>query len=260
MMSARQVFQHAFAHAELTRPPDAYPDRLPEIPTDCLAFMNILNWYSMEDGVGQFIYDHHPQLVARIRPALAAGLGPCNTRPTKLQWSLLKHGTELTRNHVIALAQTALNELEDSNPQPAIPKSNSETNVPKARDDEPEQANQPQNARPAGDTELEEVNIKPEEPHSTNENEGPVIHKSYPEIAAEILPALRESLNTLVQRYTTHTLPREFINHYFTRLAQTALDELQKYTIHPLPKELADKYVTRLAQTAIDELKEHSNL
>ena len=118
-MSARQVFQHAFAHAQLTRPPDDYPQHLLEtqrrtLPTDCQAFMDTLNWYGMEDGVGQFIYDHHPQLVARIRPALAAGLGPCNTRPTKQQWNLwcVKQQTELTRNHIIALAQTALNELK----------------------------------------------------------------------------------------------------------------------------------------------------
>ena len=126
MMSARQVFQHAFAHAELTRPPDAYPDRLPEIPTDCLAFMNILNWYGMEDGVGQFLYDHHPQLVARIHPALAAGLGPFNTR--------LKHEDEFTRNYVTNLAQTALDTPEEPN---------SETNVSKAKSDGPEQASQP---------------------------------------------------------------------------------------------------------------------
>ena len=84
---------------------------------------------------------------------------------------------------------------------------------PEAKSDKPEQANQLQSERPAEATELEEVNVKPEEPHSTIEIKRPVIHRSYPEIAAEILPALRESFNNI---------PREFINYYSTTLAQMA--------------------------------------
>ena len=251
-MSAQQVFQCAFAHVQQSRPPDGYPLELTEtqwneLPPDCQALVEILNCYNLTDEVGLFIYRYYPQIAVKIIPALETGLGPFESRRGLFQSQL--HEDEFRTKYVINLAQTALDAPKESN---------SEANAPEAKSDKPGQANQLQSARPAEATELEEVNIKPEEPHSTNENERPVIHKSYPEIAAEILPALREGLNILVQRYTTHTLPREFINHYFTRLAQTALDELQKYTIHPLPKELVDKYVIKLAQTAIDELKEHS--
>ena len=250
-MSAHQVFQSAFEHVQQPRPPDDYPLELTEtqwneLSPDCQALIEILNWYNLTDEVGLFIYKNYPQIAAKIIPALETGLDHFESR--RGLFLSQSHEDEYRTRYVTNLAQTALDAHEESN---------SAANAPEAKSDKPEQANQLQNERPAEATELKEVNVKPEEPNSTIENERPVIHKSYPEIAAEILPALRESLNTLVQRYTTHTLPREFINYYFTRLAQTALDEVQKYTTHPLPKELANEYVTKLAQTAIDELKEH---
>ena len=108
MMSARQVFQHAFAHAQLTRPPDDYPPGLTdaqwdELSPDCQAFIRILNAYGMDDNVGLFIHRTHPQLAAKISPALKAGLEPLNMR--------LKHKAEFIDNYVIELAQTALNGL-----------------------------------------------------------------------------------------------------------------------------------------------------
>ena len=131
MMSAHRVFQRAFVHAQLLRPPDDYPLGLTsaqwdELSPDCQAFIEILNAYGMDDNVGLFIYRTHPQLAAKISPALKAGLEPLNTR--------LKHKTEFIDNYVIELAQTALNGLEESNPQPATPraenKSTPQTTVP----------------------------------------------------------------------------------------------------------------------------------
>ena len=115
MMSARQVFQRAFVHAQLSRPPDDRPFYLTEaqrdeLPMDHQTLLTTLNWYGLEDEVGLFIIRNHPQLVAKINPALAAGLGPFNTR--------LKHGDEFTRNYVIKLAQTALDTIEKHNSQP----------------------------------------------------------------------------------------------------------------------------------------------
>ena len=120
-MSARQIFQRAFVHAQLARPPDDYPPHLMHarevllevqreaLPMDGQSLLTILNWYGLEDEVGLFIYRNHPQLAAKINPALAAGLGPFNTR--------LKHEDEFMKNYVINLAQTALDGLEESNPQ-----------------------------------------------------------------------------------------------------------------------------------------------
>ena len=118
-MSAHRVFQRAFVHAQLLRPPDDYPLGLTsaqwdELSPDCQAFIEILNAYGMDDNVGLFIYRTHPQLAAKISPALKAGLEPLYTR--------LKHKTEFIDNYVIELAQTALNGLEESNPQPATPR------------------------------------------------------------------------------------------------------------------------------------------
>ena len=290
-MSAQQVFQCAFAHVQQSRPPDGYPLELTEtqwneLPPDCQALVEILNWYNLADEVGLFIYRYYPQIAVKIIPALETGLGPFESRRGLFQSQL--HEDDFRTKYVINLAQTALDAPEASNNEANDPEASEKLaeateleedyfgedyfgeelegslsvdwfseNSLAARDssnitlrsmecepeDKPEQANQLQSERPAEANELEEVNVKPEEPHSTIEIKRPVTHRSYPQIAAEILPALRESLNTLVQRYTIHTLPREFINHYFTRLAQTALDELQKYTIWmggSLPKELAD--------------------
>ena len=126
MMSARQVFQHAFAHAELTRPPDDYPYHLRHahevqlemqrraLPMDGQSLMTLLNCYGLEDEVGLFIYKNHPQLTAKIIPALAAGLGPANT------W--LKHGDEFRKNRVINLAQSALDGLKEPNTESDVKK------------------------------------------------------------------------------------------------------------------------------------------
>ena len=91
-MSAHKIFQRAFAHAQLTRPPDDYPSHLWQayevqleeqheaLPMDDQALLTILKWYGLDDEVGFFIYRNHPQLAAKINPTLAAGLGPFDPR------------------------------------------------------------------------------------------------------------------------------------------------------------------------------------
>ena len=96
---------------------------------DGQAFMSILNWYGLEDEVGLFIYKNHPQLADKIYPALMAGLGPFESRMGKFPSQI--HKDEFMRDYVTNLAQNALDALE---------RSNSETNVPEAKCNEPEQA------------------------------------------------------------------------------------------------------------------------
>ena len=62
-MSANNVFQRAFQHAQLTRPPDDYPSHLQHarevqleaqreaLPMDGQALLTILNWYGLENEV-----------------------------------------------------------------------------------------------------------------------------------------------------------------------------------------------------------------
>ena len=128
-MSAHQIFQRAFAHAQLTRPPDDYPSHIRHarfvqlaqreaLPMDGQALLTILNWYGLEDEVGFFICRNYPQLAAKINPTLAAGLGPFDPR--------LSHEDKFRKNYVINLAQTAL-DGKKYNPAPATPKAENRT-------------------------------------------------------------------------------------------------------------------------------------
>ena len=131
-MSARQVFQHALMHTQLTRHPDDEPfflshTQLQELPPDCRDLVTTLGYYGMEDGVGLNIYRNHPQLVAKINPNLKAGV------KVYLESNLQKAWTwDQVEDFAIGLAQAALDgveefvfelpaldELEESNSQPA---------------------------------------------------------------------------------------------------------------------------------------------
>ena len=74
-MSAYQVFQDAYSHAQLARPPDeehTFPsssmdmDEWDKLPPDCQAFIEILADYGMVDDVGLYIYKNYPEVAARI--------------------------------------------------------------------------------------------------------------------------------------------------------------------------------------------------
>ena len=120
--SARQMFTRAFTHAQLSSHPDDEPfyfteAQRDELPMDHQTLLTILNWYGLEDEVGLFIFENHPQLAANINPALAAGLEPHIVRMASQ-----KSKEEFIKNYVIDLAQTALDELEKSKSQPATPR------------------------------------------------------------------------------------------------------------------------------------------
>ena len=80
MMSAHRVFQCAFTHAQLLRPPDeeltySVPDIMDmnewiKLSPDCQAFIMTLGKYGMEENVGLFIYEAYPEIAAKIGPAL----------------------------------------------------------------------------------------------------------------------------------------------------------------------------------------------
>ena len=128
-MSAHNIFQRAFQHAQLTRPPDdyyyssAYEAQLEEqheaLPMDDQALLTILKWYGLDDEAGFFICRNYPQLAAKINPTLAAGLGPFDPR--------LSHEDKFRKNYVINLAQAALDGLEVPNLAPATPKAENRT-------------------------------------------------------------------------------------------------------------------------------------
>ena len=128
-MSAHKIFQHAFEHAQLTRPPDdyyyssAYEAQLEEqheaLPMDDQALLTILKWYGLDDEAGFFICRNYPQLAAKINPTLAEGLGPFDPR--------LSHEDKFRKNYVINLAQAAMDGLEVPNLAPATPKAENRT-------------------------------------------------------------------------------------------------------------------------------------
>ena len=77
-MSAYQVLQDAYSHAQLARPPDeehTFPsssmdmDEWDKLPPDCQAFIEILADYGMVDDVGLCKYKNYPEVAARIGPS-----------------------------------------------------------------------------------------------------------------------------------------------------------------------------------------------
>ena len=128
-MSARQVFQRAFAHAQLTRPPDdycfssAYHEHLDKqhdaLPVDGHTLVTMLLLYGIPMEEGLFICEHYPRLAKQINPTLAAGLGPFDPR--------LNHADHFGRSLVISLTQAAMDGLEVPNLAPVTPKAENRT-------------------------------------------------------------------------------------------------------------------------------------
>ena len=116
-MSAYQVFQNAYLHAQLARPPDeehTFPsgtmdmDEWDKLPPDCQAFIEILAHYGMDDDVGLFIYKYYPEVAARIGPTLRTGLIILEEKHITEELPM-----EFIDNYVTELAQIAIDGLEN---------------------------------------------------------------------------------------------------------------------------------------------------
>ena len=122
-MSIRQIFERAFVQND-------FPNMLThakrqELPPDCREFVRILNNYYMEDGEGLYIYNNHPQLAAKIMPALNAGIKAFHDSDIQKKWTWVQ-----IQDYVFGLAQTALDGIEESNSQPASPRAENKTAPP----------------------------------------------------------------------------------------------------------------------------------
>ena len=76
---------------------------------DGQAFVSVLKWYGLEDEVGLFIYENHPQLADKIYPTFMAGIGPFESRLGKLPSHINKD--KFMRDHVTNMAQNAVDAL-----------------------------------------------------------------------------------------------------------------------------------------------------
>ena len=128
-MSAKDIFRHAFHHAQLTKPPDdyrfsnAYHEYLDELhdalPTDHHTLVTMLLLYGIPMEEGFFICEHYPLLAKQINSTLAAGLGPFDPR--------LRHAHHFGRSLVIRLTQAAMDGRDVPNLASAIPKAEKQT-------------------------------------------------------------------------------------------------------------------------------------
>ena len=129
-MSAYQVFQNAYLHAQLARPPDeehTFPsgtmdmDEWDKLPPDCQAFIEILAHYGMDDDVGLFIYKSYPEIATRIGPTLRTGLIILEEKHI-----IEEMPEEFINNYITELAQIAIDGPENHT-APVTPETESKT-------------------------------------------------------------------------------------------------------------------------------------